>query len=61
MTYLAFWNSEPNPLIDSSTPLHARVLKTAQDVAYGLVFSDEFTQNGRSFSAGTLFGTLLYN
>ena len=41
------------PLIDSSTPLHARVLKTAQDIAYGLVFSDEFTQNGRSFSAGT--------
>jgi hypothetical protein len=47
-------NSEPIPLIDSSTPLHACVLKTAQDIAYGLVFSDEFTQNGRSFSAGTL-------
>ena len=36
-------NSEPIPLIDSSTPLHARVLKTAQDIAYGLVFSEEFT------------------
>ena len=46
-------NSEPIPLIDSSTPTHARVLKTAQDIAYGLVFSDEFTQNRRSFSAGT--------
>lgn len=47
-------NSEPIPLIDSSTPLHARVLKTPQDIAYGLVFSDEFTQNGRSFIASTL-------
>ena len=46
-------NSEPISLIDSSTPTHARVLKTAQDIAYGLVFSDEFTQNGRLFSAGT--------
>jgi len=42
----------PIPLIDDSTPPHARVLETAQDIAYGLVFSDEFTQNGRSFSAG---------
>ena len=46
-------NSEPIPLIDSSTPTHTRVLKTAQDIAYGLVFSDKFTQNRRSFSAGT--------
>ena len=30
------------------------MLKTAQDVPYGLVFSDEFTQNGRSFGAGTI-------
>ena len=47
-------NSEPIPFIDSSTPLHARVLNTVQDIAYELVFSDEFTQNGRLFSDGTL-------
>jgi len=41
--------SAPVPLVDSSTPLPARTLKTAQDIAYELVFSDEFTQNGRSF------------
>ena len=58
---LCLGNSEPIPLIDSSTPLHARVLKTVQNIAYGLVFSDEFTQNGRSFSDGTLLVPSIIN
>ena len=55
---LNFGNSAPIPLIDSSTPLPARMLKSAQDIGYGLVFSDEFTRKGMLFGAGIILSFL---
>ncbi|KAF8805046.1 hypothetical protein BYT27DRAFT_7142866 [Phlegmacium glaucopus] len=42
----------PIPLIDLSTPLPSRILKTNQDITYELVFSDEFARNRRSLRTG---------